>query len=99
MAKKIRIQNKDGKVLEVYEKAFQVVYEGAGFYPAKEEKAPLNPAQNNADHDDKKDIAEMTAEELKKVKNEDLKAYLDELEIEYKSNATKDELISLIVGE
>jgi predicted metal-dependent hydrolase len=89
MAKKIRIKNGEGKFLEVYEKAYEVVYKNAGFYPVKE----------NEDKENEKEISEMTEEELKNATKDELKAYLDELEIEYKSNATKDELISLIVGE
>lgn len=36
---------------------------------------------------------------LKEKTNAELKAILDEKDIDYPSNATKDELISLIVGE
>lgn len=46
-----------------------------------------------------KDLSELSADELKKYKVDDLKAFLDEKEISYESKATKDELISLIAGE
>lgn len=45
------------------------------------------------------DLASMSREELEKVKNDDLKAYLDKKEIEYSSNAVKDDLIKLVLGE
>lgn len=92
-ANTILIKNKEGKVLEVFEKSYQVVYKNMGFYPVSEknskEKEPV----------DFEAIAAMSEKELKKVNNDDLKAYLDDLEIEYGSKATKDELIALIVGE
>ncbi|NMH67287.1 hypothetical protein HF072_00520 [Bacillus sp. RO3] len=43
------------------------------------------------------DLNELSDAELKKVKNDDMKAYLDKEGIEYKSDDTKDELIARIL--
>jgi len=42
------------------------------------------------------ELSEKTVAQLKKVKNDDLKAYLDENKIEYSEDATKDDLIKAI---
>jgi len=39
---------------------------------------------------------QQTEEQLQKVKNDDLKAFLDKNNVEYKSDATKDDLIKAI---
>ncbi|MCM3413529.1 hypothetical protein [Metabacillus litoralis] len=45
------------------------------------------------------DLSTLTAEELQKIKNDDMKSFLDSIEIQYESKATKDELIALILGK
>jgi hypothetical protein len=42
------------------------------------------------------DLAEKTEAQLKKVKKDDLKAYLDSNNVEYSEDATKDDLINAI---
>jgi hypothetical protein len=42
------------------------------------------------------DLATKTEAQLKKVKNDDLKAYLDDNKVEYSEEATKDDLIAAI---
>jgi len=44
-------------------------------------------------------IEDLTEDELQKIKNDDIKARLDKLEIEYDSNAKKKELIALLIGK
>lgn len=43
------------------------------------------------------DYSLFTEEELKKVKNDDLKAFLEGKQVEYPSSANKDELIKLVL--
>lgn len=45
------------------------------------------------------DLSSLSIEELQKIKNDDMKVFLDSKEIQYESKATKDELIALIIGE
>jgi hypothetical protein len=45
------------------------------------------------------DYSSFSAEELKKIKNEDLKLFLDKKNIEYDSRANKDELIKAILAK
>lgn len=87
MSEKILIKKGD-KELEVYEKAYEVVYKPMGYTPV------------DADNEDiEDDLSLLAKEELEKVNKETIKAYLDKEEIEYKSNATKDELIALLTGD
>ncbi|MCP3741457.1 hypothetical protein [Rossellomorea sp. BNER] len=45
------------------------------------------------------DYFDLSTEKLKKVSNDDLKAFLEKESIDYPSNAVKEELIKLIRGE
>ncbi|MFP3322073.1 hypothetical protein R0K05_03160 [Planococcus sp. SIMBA_160] len=45
------------------------------------------------------DYSTFTEAELKKVKNDDLKAYLDAKGVEYKSDAVKEDYVKAILGE
>ncbi|MCJ0932927.1 HeH/LEM domain-containing protein [Virgibacillus halodenitrificans] len=46
-----------------------------------------------------KDYSKLPQSKLRKVKNDELKGYLDEKGVEYNSDAKKEDLINLIVGE
>lgn len=48
---------------------------------------------------DVEDYSKFTEAELNKIKKDDLKAYLDSKEIDYASDAIKEELVQLILGE
>ena len=48
---------------------------------------------------DAADYSTFTEAELKKVKNDDLKAYLDAKGVEYKSDAVKEDYVKAILGE
>lgn len=89
MAKTVTVK-KDKRELEVSEKAFRIYYKDQGYKLVDGEKTQLN---NDVD------LFTLSAEELKKYKVDDLKAFLDKEEMPYESKATKDELIALIVGE
>lgn len=89
MAKTVTVK-KDKRELEVSEKAFRIYYKDQGYKLVDGEKTQLN---NDVD------LFTLSAEELKKYKVDDLKAFLDKEEMSYESKATKDELIALIVGE
>jgi hypothetical protein len=45
------------------------------------------------------DYLTLSREELRKVKNDDLKAFLDKESLVYESTFTKEELINVILGE
>lgn len=45
------------------------------------------------------DFFTLSREELEKVKNDDLKAFLDKEGIEYETKAIKEDLVKLILGE
>ncbi|MFJ9462146.1 HeH/LEM domain-containing protein [Viridibacillus arvi] len=76
---------KDGKQIEVTDKAYRVYYQTIGFKPC-EEQEPL-------------DLFGLSAEELEEYKVPQLKAFLKQEGIEFDSNAKKEELIALITGE
>lgn len=92
MAKTVTIK-KGKRELEVSEKAYRIYYKDQGYKLAGEETQ----IDNSSDTD--VDLFALSAEELKKYKVDDLKAFLDKEEMSYESKATKDELIALIVGE
>lgn len=92
MAKTVTIK-KGKRELEVSEKAYRIYYKDQGYKLAGEETQ----IDNSSDTD--VDLFALSAEELKKYKVDDLKAFLDKEEMSYESKATKDELIVLIVGE
>lgn len=81
----IDVVRPDGKQVTVSQKAFDLVYKKVGFKHDKEKEEV--------------DYFGQSREQLEKVKNDDLKAFLEKEEIVFDVKATKDELISLIVGE
>lgn len=89
MAKTVTIK-KGKRELEVSEKAYRIYYKGQGYELVDGE---------TTQRDNEVDLFTLSAEELKKYKVDDLKAFLDKEEMSYESKATKDELIALIVGE
>lgn len=84
MGKAVLIK-KGNKEIEVTEKAFRVVYAGQGFKLVEEK--------------DDVDYFTLTREQLEKLKNDDLKDFLTKEDIDFPSNANKDVLIDLILGE
>lgn len=88
--KKITIENGQGQRLEVFEKAYKVVYASAGYHPVSDSKGTET---------DERSFFDYSREELEKVKNDDLKAFLFQEAIDHDSKATKPELIDLILGD
>ena len=86
----IKVVRPDGKTVTVTQKAFDLVY--------KKEKYTLAEEKEDVANEDV-DYYTLSREELEKIKNDDLKAFLTKEEIDFDAKATKDELISLIVGE
>lgn len=76
---------KGDQVIEVTDKAYQVVYAPLGFKPYEE------PEQL--------DFYDKSAAELNKIGKEKLKAFLKQEEIEFEASATKDDLIKIITGD
>lgn len=90
----IKVVSPDGKQVTVSQKAFDLVY--------KKQKYTLSDEEENVIVDNETDDIDyfgQSREQLEKVKNDDLKDFLTKEEIEFDAKATKDELISLIVGE
>lgn len=82
----IKVVRPDGKQVTVSQKAFDLVYEKQK-YKLAEEKEDV-------------DFYTLTREELdKNYTIPDLTKFLKREEIDFNAKATKDELISLIVGE
>lgn len=81
----INVVRPDGKQVRVTQKAFDLVY--------KKEKYKIAEQKEDVDY------YTLTREQLKKVSNDDLKDFLTKEEQDFDAKATKDELISLIVGE
>lgn len=96
MVEKVLIR-KGNKEIEVTEKAFRVVYKAQG-YKLAEEKEDDQDYKGNKENEDV-DYFTLSREQLEKVKNDDLKAFLNKEEMEFPSDAKKDELIDLILGE
>ncbi|MBT2661942.1 hypothetical protein [Bacillus sp. ISL-45] len=83
-----------GKTHRVTERAYNIVYKEKGYTLVD---APETPESQNDGSG--VDFFTLTREELQEIKNDDLKDFLDKEEIQYKSNATKEDLIDLILGE
>lgn len=80
-----------GQILEIEEEHFNnVIFEKV--------EGELEGGSGNGQTNDPIDLSTLTADELQKIKNDDMKAFLDSKEIQYESKATKDELITLILG-
>lgn len=92
MAKLIEVKKGD-RTLHVTEKVFRVVYSGFGYKKIGEVE------EVNEQQPEEKDLFQLDRDELKKVNKDDIKAFLDEENIEYDSKATKEELIAIVLGE
>jgi hypothetical protein len=92
MAKKIKVQKGD-RILEVSEKAFNVVYSAYGYTKVE---AEVEGVEETVTTD--ADLYELSREELEKIKNDDLKAFLNKEGIDFKSDAVKEDLVNLILG-
>lgn len=82
----IDVVNADGRALKVSQRAFDVVYKGRGYKLA-------------SDVANEENYATYSEAELKKVKNDDLKAYLDDNNISYPQDAIKEDLVNAILGK
>lgn len=90
MANTIKIKKGD-RVLEVTEKAFNVVYSNYGYVKVKE------PQQTDKDPSGEQDLYLLSEDELKKITKDDIKAFLDKEQVPYLASANKDELINIIL--
>lgn len=88
---KINVVDSNGKLHRVTQRAFDVVYHKQGYTLA--DSKVVEEASNDVDY------FSLTRDELEKVKNDDLKAFLDKEGLEYESKANKDDLIDVILGE
>lgn len=88
---KINVVDSNGKVHLVTQRAYDVVYRKQGYTLADAED--VKEAENDVDY------FSLTRDELEKVKNDELKAFLDKEGLTYEAKANKDELIDVILGE
>lgn len=94
----IKVKTPEGKEIEVTERAYNVIYEAQGYQRLDSVKVEEEAVEADA-ADEEVDFLTLSREELMEIKNDPLKAYLDEIGIEYKSSATKEDLVDLILGE
>lgn len=90
----IYVKDKDGNTHQVTERAFTVVYAGKGYTRLDAVETSQTDNENTVT-----DYFTLSREELKKITNDKLKAFLDREELDYPSSANKDELIAIILGE
>ncbi|AYC28720.1 HeH/LEM domain-containing protein [Paenisporosarcina cavernae] len=90
----IKVVDLNGKEQQVTQRAYDVVYKAKGY---KLVDGSLD--NQKGQEGELVDYFTLSREELEKVKNDDLKAFLDQEEIEYPSTAKKEELIDLVLGE
>ncbi|MBT2680048.1 hypothetical protein J7E38_13620 [Bacillus sp. ISL-35] len=88
------VKDQKGKTHRVTERAYNIVYKAKGYTLVEAPETTEN--QNDGSE---LDYFTLTREELQEIKNDDLKEFLDKEEIQYKSNANKEDLIDLILGE
>lgn len=86
----INVVSPDGSPKRVTQRSYDVLYKARGYKLVNDTKAPEASTE---------DYSTFTASDLKKVKNDDLKAYLDSHEIEYASDAIKEDLVNAILGK
>lgn len=107
----IKVKTPEGEEIEVTERAFNVIYETQGYQrlgtaevtnvneesPGEKKPAEIEPVEPTEGNEP--DYFGFEREKLIEVKNDDLKAFLEREGIEYKSSATKEDLVDLILGE
>lgn len=87
----VNVVDAKGKEHRVTQRAFDIVYKNQGFKLANE-------SDKNTDFDEV-DYFLLSRDELKGVKNDDMKDFLDKEDFEYDPKATKEDLINIILGE
>lgn len=92
-----------GQVFEMEDDHFNESIVGEATVEEEEEMVKYSKAADRSGEvklpEDIEDYSTFTETELKKVKNEKLEAYLDSKEIDYASDAKKEDYIKLILGE
>lgn len=83
----VEVVDKVGNRSTVTDRAYNVIYKARGYQLASDVIEPES------------DYSKLSTDDLQGITNNDLKAYLDEKEIEYASNATKKDLIELVAGK
>lgn len=79
---------KDGKVVEVTEKAYRVIYKGVGYKPYVEDSGDIGESKVEAVDENNVTYTDMTKAEIIEL--------LDAKGIEYSSRDNKDKLIELL---
>lgn len=86
----INVVSPEGFPKTVTQRSYDVVYKGRGYKLASEVKVDTVRTE---------DYSTYSKSKLKKVENDDLKAYLDAQDIKYPTDAIKEDLINAILGE
>lgn len=92
----IQVVDANGKELNVTQRAYDIVYKKKGYKLVDDSNTDSKQDEGTGEP---VDYFTFSREELEKVKNDDLKAFLDKEELEYSSSANKDDLIDVILGE
>lgn len=92
----INVVDTNGKEHKVTQRAYDIVYKAKGYKLA--DGSPSNEKQDEG-NGEPVNYFDSTREELEKVKNDDLKAFLTEEKIDVEPGAIKKDLIDLILGE
>lgn len=86
----INVVSPEGFPKQVTQRSYDVIYKGRGYKLASDvEEAEVNT----------EDYSTYSESELKKVKNDDLKAYLEANNISYPQDAIKEDYINAILGK
>lgn len=83
----VEVVDTKGDRSTVTDRAYNVIYKARGYQLASDVIEPEG------------DYSKLSTDHLQGITNNDLKAYLDEKEIEYHSNVTKKDLIALVTGK
>ena len=86
----INVVSPEGFPKRVTQRSYDVIYKGRGFKLASD----VEPSTVKAD-----DYSTFSESDLKKVKNIDLKAYLDANDISYPQDAIKEDYVNAILGK
>ncbi len=85
---------KDGKIIEVTEKAYRVVYKGLGYKPYQEHEEETEAEENNVAEEVNGDVID-----YKSMKVDELRELAKARDIEGYSKMKKDELVAALRGD
>lgn len=97
----MKVINKQGKVVNVTKTAYEIIYKHKGFKKYEKNDITEQPTLEEKQDDNtitlEDEETSTLADKLALKTNDELKAILDEYNVEYRSRANKSELISTII--